>query len=788
MMLSLALAIGAATAMFSLVNTVLLRPLPVADSDHVVMLWTTNALNGAREQYTSLVNLEDWRARNRSFETLSTYREADGPVLAPNDSRAVTEWNEYAYVADNLLPMLGRQPVQGRLFTREESESGRPVAVVSYRLWQRLFGGRADVVGQRIDVSGLDCDVIGVMPDDFWFPSKRTQLWLPATLNPRWRSSRADRATRFGPVVARLNPNVTVEAARLEMRAIADQLRNEYPAANRDLSVHVVSLHAQITGATVPFMLSLLLGAVMFVLLIACANVASLQLATGVSRRHEIALRTALGAGHRRIVLQLLTESTMLSLLAGAAGLVLAVGIIRVVAAFGPPAIVRLDELHLDPMMVLFAVGLSFVTAVLFGLAPALRVVHEQGPSSLRASSRTMASECGSRGLRSWLVAGEFAVAVMVLTGAGLLIRSFLSVRAVDAGFADRTAITAHVRFHTTLPRARRAQLYREAMDRLSALPGMRAVGAVATMFWSGDTANFGLREVEGRPAESRDQWVALSWTTVSGNYFQAAGIPLISGRYFTDQDRADAAPVVMVNETMARRFWPDDDPVGKRIKGFDPRGVNDQWVTVIGVVRDVRSRGLERSPMGQIFETQTQSLDETENLVLRTAAPAGIATAIRDTIRRLDPTAVVSDIATMERLLDEQGSERRFETAVFGAFGVLAVALAFAGVLSVLHHSVEQRRTELGIRVALGAQRAQLVSLVLREGLRPATCGLIAGIAGSFAVAGLMKSMLFGITPHDPTTLAGVCLVLAAFALMACVVPALRAARVDPIESLRAD
>jgi predicted permease len=786
--LSLGLAIGATTAIFSLVNAVLLRALPYSDSGRIAMLWTTNALNGALEQNTSPLNFEDWKARTRTFEDMATYRESDGPLMRPGAPTVAAEWTGYAWVTGNFFSLLGRAPAIGRTFGAEDVSRRSPVAVLSDRLWQRSFGGAANVIGTVVNIGGLNVEVIGVMARGFWFPSKEIDLWIPETLSPRWQNTRGDRSARFGAVFGRLRAAATLEQARADMGSAAAQLRREYPGANDNLGVNVVPLQVQINGKSIPFMLAMLFGAVLCVMLIACANVANLQLARGLARSREVAVRAALGAGRRRIVRQLLTESLLLSCAGGGLGLALVASIIQALTAVAPRNIARLDEVHIDLAVLLFTAALSLTTGVLFGLAPAIRISSSNSPDSLHATTRNVAGGRSTRTLRGAFVVCQFALAVVLLAGAGLLIRSLIAVQSVDAGFGDPDVLTAHLRFHNTLPRARRVALYKEAMERLGSLPGVRAVGAISTMFWNGDGGKFGLRAVEGRPPESREQWSALTWTTIGGDYFQALGVPLVKGRFFTDQDRRESQPAVLINETMARRYWPRENPVGKRIKGFDARGQNDDWVTVVGVVKDVHSNGLERTAMAQIFEAQSQSLDETENLIVSAVAPAGIGEAVRKTIAELDRTAVISEIATLSHVLNEQTAQRRFETYLLGAFAALALALAGAGIFGMMHYSVGQRTQEIGIRVALGARRSQVLGMIFGEGVRLAAVGVGLGVAGSVALTRTLSSLLFGVTPEDPLTFAAVCVTLTALALAGCSVPASRAARVDPLIALRAE
>jgi len=622
------------------------------------------------------------------------------------------------------------------------------------------------------------------MPDDFWFPNKDVQVWMPAILSSAWQRSVADRGTRFGTVFGRLAPAATLEQARAEMRVVAAQLRGQYRDVNADLDVNLVPLQVHVLGKSVPFMLEMLFGAVLCVLLIACANVANLLLARGVARRREMAVRAALGAGRRRIARQLLTESLLLSCAGGCLGLIAVAWSMRGLIALAPANIPRLDEARIDGTVLLFTLALSVVTGVLFGLAPAIRTSAGNAENLTHATTRNTAGRASGT-LRRAFVLGQFALALVLLAGAGLLIRSLFAVHSVDSGFGDRGVITAQLRFYNALARERRAALYQEATERIRRLPGVRAVGAVGTMFWNGEGGKFGLRAVDGHPDQPRDQWAALTWTTTAGDYFQALGVPLVRGRFFHDADNRYTAPVVLINETMARRYWRGENPVGRRIKGFDARGANDDWVTVIGVVKDVHSQGLERGPMAQIFEAQSQSLNETENLVVSGTA-TGLPEALRRTIRELDRTAALSDVSTLDDRLSEQGAQRRFQTYLLSAFAALALLLAAAGIFATMHYWVAQRTQEIGIRMALGAERRTVLAMVLRETLVLAAAGVGVGVGGALVATRTIASVLFGVTPHDPVTFAAVSLGMMAIAMIACCIPAARAARIDPMLALK--
>ncbi|SPF46496.1 conserved membrane hypothetical protein [Candidatus Sulfopaludibacter sp. SbA4] len=770
---SLTIAIGANTAIFSVVNAVLLRALPYHEADRLAIVWSTGTLNGSQEIKTSVPNFEDWKSRSHSFADLAAYREDAAPLyLATGDPERI----DYAYLQGDLFRLLGRSAALGRVFTGDEQESR--VAVLSNGLWKRRFGSSPGAIGQSLNVGGIDLQVIGVMPADFGFPSKETQLWTPAGAFPRFDERRVQRDAGFGVVIGRLQPNASVESARAEMSVIASQLAKQYPKEDGERGVNIVPLAAQIHGKTVPYMLALLFGAVGFVLLIACANVANLLLARGAVRSGEIALRTALGAGRLRIARQLLTESVFLSAAAGVLSLPLVAWGIRALIALAPAHIARLEEARLDARVLAFGIGLSLATGVLFGLAPAVRIPKQAGRSR---NTRGPQSQI----VRRLLVVAEVALAMVLLTGAGLLLRSFVAVQSVDPGFQGQHVITAKLRFRDPLLRVQRAALYREAIGRIGRLPGVSAVGSITGMFYNPEGGKFGLRAVEGRGPESRDRWAPLTWSTISGDYFQALGIPLLRGRFFSDRDNANASPVVMINETMARRYWPGEDPLGKGIKGFDPRGHNDEWVRVIGVVKDIHSRGLDRAPMAQIYETQAQSPDETEYMVVRSETSVA---AIRDTIRNLDKTAVWSDVSTLDDELRGLGAPRRFQTLLLSLFAAIALALAGVGIFGMMHYSVAQRTQEIGIRMALGARPGSVVGMVLREAGVLVAAGVGFGLAGSLGLTRLIRGLLFGVSAGDPLTLAGVAILLTAIALLACSIPARRAASVDPMLALRCE
>jgi predicted permease len=769
--LSIALAIGSSTAIFSVVHAVLLNALPYQNPDHIVILWGTNKVNNSVENNTSIPNFEDWRRRTRTLENLATYREVEASLT----SNGTADWMEYAAVYGNFFAVMGRAPVLGRTFSTDEPD-GHPV-VLSYRLWQTRFGGSPRVLGQTVELNGLTSQIVGVMPQGFAFPSEKTLLWTPASAIPGWQTRRSERGGGFGPILGRLRPNVTLDEARAEVEVINQGLAAQYPSDNADRGMRLVPLAAQIHGKTVPFMLAILSGAVLLVLLIACANVANLQLARGAVRKQEIGVRSALGASNRRIVRQLVTESLLLACIGGVLGLPIAAIGIRAILALAPHGIARLGEARLDVPVLLFSLGLSIATGLLFGLAPAMRISQ--------MSNQRNTSATHSQGMRRAFLVAQVVFAVVLLTGAGLLIRSFFAIQSVDPGFRTSRVLAGTLRFSSALPLDRRAALYRDAITRIGDLQEVKAVGAISTLLYSGNEAKFGLRAVEGRPLESSERWTPMTWSTISGDYFQALGIPLLRGRFFSDADTKNTTPVVIINETMAHRYWPGDDPIGKGIKGFDPRGRNDEWVRVIGVVKDMHSSGLERSPIAQIYETQAQALEDTENLVVYTDATVS---DLRDAIGSLERSAVLTEVTAINTRLEEQNAPRRFQTLLLSLFAAIALGLAGAGIFAMMHYTVAQRTREMGIRMALGASRAAVVAMVLHEGLVLVAAGCGIGLAGSLLFSRSIGSLLFEVGPGDPATLSAVSLLLAGIALLACYIPARRATRVDPVIALRCE
>jgi len=523
-------------------------------------------------------------------------------------------------------------------------------------------------------------------------------------------------------------------------------------------------------------------------LLIACSNVANLVLARGATREREVAVRTALGAGRGRLVRQLFTESVVLALLSGCLGLVLAVFGIRALVVFGPPDIPRLDESGLDAGVLVFTLASSLFAAIVFGLAPAWKISHSDPNESLKSGSRGASGAMGLTRTRSLLVVGEFALSVVLLTGAGLLVRSFLAIQAVDPGFRPEHVLTMQITMPWGTSEARRAALDEATSERIRSIPGVQATGAISGLF-DKQPGDFWIRTVEGRAPEPRAQKAPLEWSTIRGDYIQAMGGRLVRGRFFSDRDGPDSPLVAIIDETMARRYWPDEDPIGKRFKGFDRRGHDDDWLTVIGVVGDMRRHGLEQRLAAHIYEWYKQSGNATKDLVVRTTGdPKALAATLRNVIRGLDETAILSYVTTVEQQLSEQLSPRRFQTWLLTLLSLIALILPSIGIYGVMHYSVAQRTHEIGVRMALGAQPRDVLYMIIGQGVLLAAMGLGAGLAGAWWLTQLLANLLYGVKQSDPVTFGAVSVLFTIVAILAGWIPAWRATKVDPLSALRCE
>jgi putative ABC transport system permease protein len=779
---TLALAIGANTAIFSVMEAVILRPLPYHEPARLVLL-----AGG-----TTYTDFQAWKSQSQTFADMAVYYRLGGRSQITLTGNGEPESVQGAFVSSNFLPLLGVPPLIGRWFTPGEEARHERVIVLSYPLWNRRFAARTDVLGKVLRLDGVDWLVVGVMPRSFQFPE--AQLWAPITSNRYWGE-----IIRFDPnysryayarwdVIGRLKPGETFASAQAEMDAIQSRLEQEVPDRNRASRITVVPFRVNLSGTT-RLTLYVLFGAVSFLLLIACSNVANLVLARGAARGREMAVRTALGAGRARLVRQMLTESLLLAFLSGCIGAVLAAFGVLALIALAPPDIPRLSEATLNPEVLVFAVAVSILAALLFGMAPALRISRCDPQESLKSGGRGiswMASLARTRGI---LVVLEFALAVTLLTGAGLLVRSFLTLAAVDPGFEAEHVLTMRVTLPAGTSAGRRLALDELTLERIRSIPGVRAVGAIETLF-DAQPAEFGLRAVEGRPPEPQTRWDPLAWTTIRGDYFQAMGARLVQGRFFSAADDLHSPLAAIVDETMARRYWPHESPLGRRFKGFDARGHNDDWLTVIGVVQDMRRHGLEKRLAAHVYQWYKQAPgNATRDLVVRTANdPGTLAPVLRNVVRELDDSAILSRVATMEQELSEQLAPRRFQMLLLSLFASIALVLASAGLYGVVHYSVVQRAQEIGIRMALGAQPANVLRMIAGQGLALAITGLGLGTLGALWLTCVLSGLLYGVGPADPVTFGAVSALLTAVALLASCIPAWRATRLDPGLALRFD
>jgi len=780
----LALGVASSVSVFSLVDGILLRPLPYRDPQPLVTL-TAYATRPPFDSNGS-ISFNDFlqlKSKSNSFSDLAiTFRTGWSRVTLTGGTAPTP--TQGAFVSPNLFAMLGRSPVLGRTFTAEENLRAERVVVISQALWAERFGSSPQVLARDLEIDHVRWRVIGVMPPDFKAPFLDTQLWVPILSHPGWNDTEEPNPPERPrwDVMGRLKSGISLSAAQAEVDSIEKGLREAQPQLHPN-SVRVVPLREHFTGDVRKPLLVLFL-AVAFLLFIACANVANLMLARATERENELTIRSALGAAQIRLFRQLLTEGFAFSVIAGTLGALGAMVLVPVLKALAPAGTPLLAGVTLNTRSLLFAVSLSFSIGILLGSVPAWHAAKRNLGESL---ARYSTAGLRTQRLRSFLVAAEFALAMLLLTGAGLLIRSFIAVLRVDVGFRTANVLTVEVNLPDTSAPPRIAQFYRDVMERLAALPGVQAVGGVSNLFFLDETRTHALRLVEGRPPEPKSAWKPLVWAQVSGDYFQAMGIPLLRGRFFNRNDNPDSPPVVIVNETLAKRYWPGEDPVGKHLKGFDPRGKNDDWLTVVGVVKDTRSGGLERAPFSQIYEVQSQRGEQIGNLVIRTSAETSRTSfEVRGLIRHIDSAAVVSSINTVEQLLSEQEMQRRFQTWLVTVFSGLALALAALGVFAVMRHSVAARTNEIGIRMALGAETGDIARLVLSNATRLAAIGIAAGAVAGIESTRAIATMLYRVKPTDILSFTAAAGTLLAISLLASYVPARHASRIDPMSALR--
>ena len=776
---TIALGVGANAAIFSVVSGILLRPLPYPHAERLI------AFGHEPPQWlASEPDFVDYHRAMRTLDGLAAYTQSDVTLAADDPERLLG-----IRVTEDFFPLLGVAPLLGRTFTSDEYE-GNPtsVAILSYSLWQRRFGGEASVLGKIVSISGRPRTIVGVMPPAFDFPSKRAEVWAPM---PRFRpDSLGDRNNHYLFMVGRMKPGVTVSQTLADANSVVKVAMRDYPQlfdSEHPKRPSIVRVQDQLVGSTRPY-LAALLGAVGFVLLIACANVANLLLVRAEGRRRELALRGALGASGARLVAHTLAESAMLALLGGGLGLLLAFVGQRALVAAAPASVPRLDAISIDWRVAAFTAAITVLTALLIGAVPAWRAMHENAADALRSGARTALGHGAASRARRVLVAAEVALAVVTLAGAGLMLRSLWSLQGADLGFEPRGVLTAKVALsERDYDDAHSVQLFDELLQRVRRFPGVQGAAAARWLPVVDAGGLWGYR-VEGR-SYSQIGWPSAVPQNVTPGYFATMGFPLLAGRDFTAADREDTAPVVIVSKKLAESQWPGESPIGKRVR----LGGNSPAMTVVGVVGDLRSRGYDDPPEPTMYFPYAQS---TRNayytprqmaVVIRTThAPATLVQPLRAVVRSLDRAAPVSQTRTLEDVVGTSVANRRFTTVLLVGFGVLALALAGIGIYGVISYGVAQRTGEIGVRMALGAERRAVLGLVLVEALGMCGLGLAAGLVGSVAVARAARAMLVGVSAVDPWTLACVCLALTAVATLAAAVPAQRAARVNPSDALR--
>ena len=784
--LTLALGIGANTAIFSILNPVILRPLPYKDPGRLGVLWTDNVRQNLHEERTSYPNFEDWRKQNHVFEDMAFCSSFTVNLTGEDQPERIVA----ARVTSNLFSMVGVSPILGHSFTPEDEARANRVLVLSHGLWQRRFGSSDEVLGKRLEIDGAPAVVIGVMPALFQLPGSDVQFWEPHAMFPGWNQTRVERGVPSGYVVGRLKPGVTFREAQMDMNVVGSRLARQYPelASSTDFfgfAVNVVPLSVQTTGKQIRLALWLLFAAVVMVLLVACANVANLLLARGAGRQRELAVRTALGAGRTRLARQLLTESVLLSFSSGALGLIFAALGVRTLVCLAPQDVPRLDQVGIDHAVFAFAIGLSLITSILFGLAPAWKVSQSDPQDSLKNAVRGLAGSLGIRRTHSLLVVSEYALAIVLLVGAGLLIRSLLRVQAVDPGFRPERVLIARVIQSSIKPEAQWAGLYPQALARIMAIPGVQAAGAIDNFFFQSFPDDTIIPEGK-TVAAARVGAEQVMDDGVSVDYFRAVGVPLLKGRFFSEQDRPNSPRVAIINKTLARRFWSSEDPIGKRFR-FGFQKPTDPWISVVGVVGDMHRDGLTRVPVSQAFLPLTQDPARGMDFVVRAASdPRTLAAAVRSAINSVDKTVPVFNVSTLDEQLHERTASMRFETTLLSAFATLAMLLAAVGIYGITSYSVAQRTHEIGVRMALGARRVEILTLVLGQGLRLSLAGVGIGLVGAVPLTRFLSSLLYEVKSTDLITYVIVSVTLTAVAVIACHVPARRATKVDPMFALR--
>jgi predicted permease len=787
--ITLALAIGVNTAVFSVVNSVLLRPLPFAAPERLVMIWETNPNEGHRPDRVAWRDIVYWQDQNTAFENIGTFSPFTGTFIGETEAQRIVGCR----VTSSLFPLLHVAPRLGRLFLPEEDIAGsRPVVILSDGFWRRAFGADPAVVGKTVHLTTVSPTIVGVMGPEFHFPTRaitpgwgflsgEADMFEPLVLSPN--NVLASVHTQL--VIARLKPGVAAAKADAEMQVIARRLEQQYPESNRGWGASVAPMIEQVVSEARPALL-VFTGAVTFVLLIACANVASLLLVRNSARQKELAIRRAMGAAEQRLLRQLLTESVLLGVVGGALGLALAYGAIQALVAIGPEALPRLDEIRVDGRALTFTLLVSLSTGLLCGLIPALQSRGAAPYDILKSEGRSVSGSRGRILAHQALVAAEIAMSMLLLAGAGLLLRSYLRLERVDPGFRpDRVLSLQLTAPFVKYPKPEQiAAFFRRITDRIASLPGVKAVGGISAPPLTALAAAFPL-VIEDRPETLANPRTTVGLYGVTPGYFSAMGIALERGRFVSSSDTKGAAMVAVISHSIAERFWPGQDPIGKRLKV--EAGVDNPWMTVVGIAGDVRFKSLDTPPTLAVYHAHAQQTWRPMAFAVRTEGPpATLISAIRREVAAIDSEAPVYNMVPLATVLGDSIARQRFQVLLILCFSALALILAVLGVYGVMSYSVGQRTQEIGVRMALGASPADVLRMILRQGMFIALIGCVAGFAGAIACGQILAGFLFQTAPSDPVVLVGICVLLVAATMLASYLPARRATRIDPMAALR--
>jgi putative ABC transport system permease protein len=784
--ITLALGIGANTAVFTVVYAVLLRPLPYSNPERLVTIWEESPQRDLYEMPVSLANLRDWEQQNSSFEQIAAYTFAELNLTGTGEpTRLLT-----ARCSANLFSLVGGQPAMGRAFLPEEDKEGATrVVVLSNGIWRSRFGSDPQILGHALTLNNESYTVVGVMRPGFQFPvgfgymgkvlNDPIDLYVPIAAS----SSESRRGNFSFFAIGRLKPGISIVQARAEMSAIESRLEQQYPDGNTGIGISLVPTYEQTVKGIRPALL-VLLGAVGFLLLIACANIANLMLVRTASREKEIAIRTALGASRLRVVRLLLGESLLISLAGGFLGLLLALWGTDALIALAPDNIPRLNEVGIDVPVFVFTLTVALLTGVIFGLIPALQSARPDLNEALKEGKRGSTGSVAGKRTRNVLVAAEVALSLVLLIGAGLMIKSLVRLQQVSLGFNPDNLLTAYLTLSPSKYAEDRQQVafFQDALQRLQSLPGVQSVAATTALPLTVSLSGSDFR-IEGHPEPEKGQEMIINTSGVSPDYFRTLGIPILKGREFSDRDRSGAPMAAIINNDLARIYFGNEDPIGKRIS-FDDR---QTWISIVGVTGDVKRFGLDSNAKPEVFLPYLQSPSSSMSFVIRSSAdPSALTAAVKAQIQMIDRDLPLDEATTMKQLLSESNSGRRFNMLLLSVFAAVALLLAVVGIYGVMSYTVAQRTHEIGIRVAIGAQASDVFRMVISHGMMLVLIGIVVGLLGAFGLTRLMTTMLFGVEATDPTTFIAITTLLAVVAFVACYIPGRRATKVDPLVALR--